>query len=76
MCIRDSPSTVTAERVQEHATDGEWSLRVFIPGSEQDTWPGINFVPQVDTTQYQVFAFDAFNTDADRVALSLSLIHI
>lgn len=67
------PSTVTAERVQEHATDGEWSLRVFIPGSEQDTWPGISFVPPVDTRQYQVFAFDAFNPDADRVALSWRL---
>lgn len=67
------PDTVTAERVREHATDGEWSLRVFIPGSEQDTWPGISFNPTGDTTQYQVLAFDAFNPDADSVALSWRL---
>lgn len=67
------PGTVTAERVREHATDGEWSLRVFIPGSEQDTWPGISFNPSEDTTQYQVLAFDAFNPDADSVALSWRL---
>ncbi|MGD9497392.1 MAG: glycoside hydrolase domain-containing protein, partial [Armatimonadota bacterium] len=41
-----------------------------IPGSEQDTWPGIGFLPQTDTTQYQVLAFDAFNPHTDDVALS------
>lgn len=64
------PDTITAERVQEHATDGEWALRLEIPGSERDTWPGV-FVPvDVDSTQFTVFALDAFNPQDDRLALS------
>jgi len=66
-------SGLTMERVQEHASDGEWSLRLDIPGNEKDTWPGVSFVPDTDTTQYQVLAFDAYNPHEDRVALSWRL---
>ncbi len=65
-----SPGGVTMERVQEHASDGEWSLRVDYPGSERDTWPGLYFTTDTDTTQYQIFAFDAFNPAPDPLALS------
>ncbi len=64
------PAAITAERVQEHATDGEWALRLDIPGSEQDTWPGVLFPIEADSTQFTVFAFDAFNPQDDRLALS------
>jgi len=62
--------TITAERVKEHATDGEWALRLDIPGSQADTWPGITVPVDVDTTQYNVFAFDAFNPQDENLALS------
>lgn len=65
-----SPGSVQMERVQEHATEGQWALRVFFPGSEKDTWPGITFRPDVDTTQYQVLAFDAYNPGDEPVSLS------
>ena len=42
------PAAIAAERVQEHATDGEWALRPDIPGSEQDTWPGVLFPMEAD----------------------------
>jgi len=60
----------TVERVQQHAADGEWSLKVFFPGNEKDTWPGLYFKPDVDTTQYQTLAFDVFNEGKDHAALS------
>ncbi len=65
-----SPGAVQMERVQEHATDGQWALKVFFPGSEKDTWPGITFRPDVDTTQYQVLVFDAYNPGEEPVSLS------
>ena len=30
------------ERVKEHATDGEYAAKVVFPGSEKDSWPGVN----------------------------------
>lgn len=65
-----SPGAVQMERVQEHATDGQWALKVFFPGSEKDSWPGITFRPDVDTTQYQVLVFDAYNPGDEPVSLS------
>ncbi|MFW6437811.1 MAG: hypothetical protein ACOCZ7_02250 [Armatimonadota bacterium] len=64
------PTTITAARVQEHATDGEWSLRLEIPGSQTDTWPGMMVPVDVDSTQYNVFAFDAHNPQDEDLALS------
>ncbi|MBD3293325.1 MAG: hypothetical protein GF393_10405 [Armatimonadia bacterium] len=64
------PNTIIAERVQERATDGEWALRLDIPGSEQDTWPGVTVPVTVDSVQYTVFAFDAFNPQDDTFKLS------
>ena len=36
--VRDN---VTVARVQEHATDGRWALRVTGKGSEQPSWPAL-----------------------------------
>ncbi len=65
-----SPGQVQMERVQEHASDGQWALKVFFPGSEADTWPGVTFRPGVDTTQYQVLVFDATNPGDGPFSLS------
>jgi len=65
------PANVTMERVQEHATEGKWSLKLLVPGSEKDTWPGISYVPaNPDLSQHEVLAFDVFNPDEDGVSLS------
>ena len=54
--------SVKAERVQEHATDGKWALKVFIPGSPKDTWPGLNYaLPVQDLSPYDVLSFDVYN---------------
>jgi hypothetical protein len=59
------------ERVQEHASDGEWSLKIEITGSETDTWPGVSFIPpDPDLSECMVLAFDVYNGDADYAALS------
>ena len=29
------------ERVEQHASEGQWSLKVFLPGAQEDTWPGV-----------------------------------
>ncbi|MGC9317766.1 MAG: glycoside hydrolase domain-containing protein [Armatimonadota bacterium] len=70
---RFQPGSVTAERVREHATDGEWALRVLFPGAEEDTWPGVSLFPQVDTSQKQVLMFDVFNPAEEPVRLSWRL---
>ncbi len=50
------------ERVKEHATQGQYAVKVFLPGSQKDTWPGVSFVPkQSDLAAYQVIAFDVYN---------------
>ncbi len=65
-----SPSGATVTRVQEHASDGDWALKVFFPGSPKDSWPGIVFTPDVDTTKHEVLAFDAYNPADENFALS------
>ncbi|MCD6360520.1 MAG: DUF4091 domain-containing protein, partial [Armatimonadetes bacterium] len=62
---------VTMERVREHASDGEWSLKVEITGSDKDTWPGIAFIPpDPDMTNHPALAFDVYNPDGDPAGLS------
>lgn len=63
-------TSVRAERVQEHASDGEWALKVTFPGSETDTWPGISYRPDVDTTQFHALVFDVYNPSDEPVSLS------
>ncbi|OGV67642.1 MAG: hypothetical protein A3K19_14670 [Lentisphaerae bacterium RIFOXYB12_FULL_65_16] len=55
-------SGCTIQRVQQHATDGAWSLRVEIPGSEKDTWPGILLKGegQPDWSSRQALMLDIF----------------
>lgn len=65
------PGQVVMERVQEHATEGKWSLRVQFAGSEKDTWPGISYLPaNPNLLRDKVLAFDVFNPQEDRVSLS------
>jgi hypothetical protein len=66
-----APSQATAERVAEHATEGQHSLRVVFHGSETDTWPGLVFVPPgADLTPYAILAFDVYNAEDAAIALS------
>ena len=60
------------ERVQEHATDGQWSLRVFLPGSDADSWPGVSLRggDHPDWSSHETLAFDAFVAGEDEVRLS------
>ncbi len=65
------PGNVTIERVREHASDGQWSLKVQITGSDTDTWPGISFIPpNPDLTARPVLAFDVYNPDPEPAILS------
>ena len=64
------PAGVRAERVREHATEGQWALKLDFKGSTKDTWPGFGIVPHVDTTQFQLVAFDVYQPDAAPVGLS------
>lgn len=61
---------VTVERVQEHATDGEWALKVLFPGSEEDTWPGIGWRPREMSADFQALEFDIYNPAAEAIRLS------
>ncbi|MBM3476116.1 MAG: hypothetical protein FJX75_22835 [Armatimonadetes bacterium] len=65
-----SPSGVTAERVQEHATDGKWALRVLFPGNEKDTWPGIGLTFDPPITGKQALQLDVYNPMDVPVSLS------
>ena len=66
-----SPSGPTAERVREHATDGEYSLKCLFKGSEKDTWPGLAWRPaDPDVSKYAVLAFDVYNPSKEGAGLS------
>ena len=65
------PSGPTAERVREHATHGEYSLKCLFKGSEKDTWPGLSWRPaDPDLSKYAVLAFDVHNPGREGVGLS------
>jgi hypothetical protein len=50
------------ERVQQHASDGQWALHVVFPGAPQDTWPGFSVPPpQPDLSAGPVLRFEAYN---------------
>ncbi len=65
-----SAGNVQVERVREHASDGDWALRVDFPGNEADTWPGITWQADRETTGHQALEFDVFNPGDDPVGLS------
>lgn len=66
-----SPSQCLVERVQEHATDGAWALKVTFKGNEQDTWPGL-IVDVADQAldRRSIVSFDVYNPQAEAVGLS------
>lgn len=68
-----TPGGTQIERVQEHATDGAWSLKVFFPGSDKDTWPGVFFRPPVDPSRQSVLSFDVYNPESTAVTLSMRI---
>jgi hypothetical protein len=57
--VRDN---VTVARVQEHATDGRWALRVTGKGSEQPSWPALWLYPKTapDWSARQLLVMDIF----------------
>ena len=66
-------SGTTTQRVEEHATDGRFALRVVFPGSQRDTWPGVTFrlaSPQ-DWTPYAMLCMDVYNPGQNSLVLSL-----
>ncbi len=66
------PGGVKVQRVQQHATDGQWALRVVFPGSQRDTWPGLTFVPNpTDLAGRQMLAFDVYNPSDKTLYLSM-----
>lgn len=67
------PGGTQIERVKEHATDGEWAIKVFFPGSERDSWPGFTFRPTEDTSKYHVLAMDVYNPGPSAVSLSMRI---
>lgn len=68
------PSGLQAEPVREHATDGQFSLRVTVKGSQTDSWPGLTYVPaNKDLSQAAILAFDVFNPQDFPVALSFRI---
>ncbi|MBM4084985.1 MAG: hypothetical protein FJ272_09375, partial [Planctomycetes bacterium] len=62
-----------AERVQEHAAQGQWALKVLFPGSPKDTWPGLAYKPVGDLSKYELLAFDVFNPSDEKVSLSIRI---
>lgn len=59
------------ERVQKHATDGQWALRVVFPGSQKDTWPGFGVSPpSPDLSAGQSLIFDVYNPQEQACSLS------
>ena len=66
-----APSGLTARQTTEHATEGKYSLRVEVKGSEKDTWPGLSYRPaNPDLSGCAVLAFDVFVETHDPVAIS------
>ena len=69
-----SPSGLRAEQSPAHATDGQYSLRVEVKGSEQDTWPGLLYTPvNPDLSGGAVIAYDVFVEGDAPVTISCRL---
>lgn len=69
------PQGLTATRVAEYATDGQYSLKVEIKGSDEDSWPGL-LLPggdQPNWSKRRVLMMDIFVATADPVHLSTRL---
>lgn len=67
------PNGCHAQRVKEHATHGEWALRVRFPGSEKDTWPGLSFRPTDELSDWSrpmIVVMDVYNPQDEIVRLS------
>ncbi|MEI6500829.1 MAG: hypothetical protein WCP21_07360, partial [Armatimonadota bacterium] len=66
-----SPSGLQAAQSSAHATDGQYSLRVEVKGSEKDTWPGLIYTPaDPDLSGKAVLAYDVFLEGDAPVTLS------
>ncbi|MCM8807656.1 MAG: hypothetical protein NC926_06920 [Candidatus Omnitrophica bacterium] len=71
-----SPQGVKVERTKENASEGQYAIKVFFPGSEIDTWPGIYkefFVKESDWTNFDGFAFDVYNPSDEIVNVYLRI---
>ena len=68
------PGGLRAEQSKEHATEGQYSLKVTVKGSTTDSWPGLTYRPaNKDLSQAAVLAFDVFNPQDFPISLSLRL---
>lgn len=59
------------ELVKENATQGEYSAKVFFPGSQKDTWPGftIKLNPE-ELKGNNVLSFTAWHTNGGKLGLA------
>ena len=57
--LRDN---ISGTRVQEHATDGQWALRVVAKGSEKPSWPALWLYPKTEPnwSARQLLVMDLF----------------
>lgn len=63
-------SGMQAERVKEHATDGEYAMKGFFPGDEKDTWPGYSVAVEGNTNEDKALLVDVYNPADKPVRLS------
>lgn len=62
--------------VQEHATDGDFSAKVFYPGSDKDTWPDMNLYldPKIfPDTENDSFFFDVWHAEKGNLTLNIRI---
>lgn len=66
-----SPAGLQAKQVPQHATEGKFSLRVDVKGSDTDTWPGLAYTPSSrDLSGCAIIAYDVFVEGQSPVAIS------
>lgn len=63
------------QRVEEHASDGKFALRVDVPGAAKDTWPGfiLRAGDQPDWSRYQLLTMDIWLSGQESIHLSFRL---
>ncbi|MBP5640800.1 MAG: hypothetical protein J6X55_15065 [Victivallales bacterium] len=60
--------------VQEHAYEGKNSMKVEIPGSKKDTWPGFSiYLSEKDIGDFPTLQFNAWHEEQANVSLSVRI---
>lgn len=69
-----SPNGVHIQRVADHASDGQYSLRLAVKGAAQDTWPGVNLkLASMDLSGYAVLSYDVYNSEQYVVPMAFAI---